>query len=186
MLNTFYDKFIFTNSLQYRHNNFFLVNLPFVMLPVDVLSVIAVKEDKGLNLSLYRSAKEAIIQDVHKSFRLDFGVEGEKGLEFMESYFMASGWGQLQRTDINYEHARCLISVSNSPVAQACKGAKAPVDTLLRGFLAGIFSVYFRRSVECIEVKCSALGEAHCDFVVKPLEEFDFSNHLTASQLAVE
>lgn len=186
MLNSFYDKFIFTNGLQYRQNNFYFVNLPFVMLPVDALAAVAELEDKRLNMSMYYSVKGAIMEDVKKKFQIDFGVEGEKGLEFMESYFMASGWGQLERTDLDFGASRCLISVINSPIAKACRGAKRPVDTILRGFIAGIFSIYFRRDVECIEVKCSALGEDHCDFVVKPLEEFNFENPLTRDQLRVE
>lgn len=186
MLNSFYDKFIFTNSLQYRHNNFFLVNLPFVMLPVDALAAIASKEDKEANCSIYYAVKASIIEDVKKNLQLDFGVGGEKALEFMQSYLIASGWGDIQRTDIDFENARCLVSVTNSPIAQACKQAKAPADTILRGFLAGIFSIYFSRKVECIEVKCASLGDAHCDFVVKPLEEFNFENPLTRGQLRVE
>jgi len=186
MLNSFYDKFVFTNGLQFRHSNFFLINLPFVMLPVDVLAAIAEKEDKALNLSVYYSVKAAISGDVRDRFKIDFGVEGEKGLAFMESYISASGWGQIDRTDLDFENARALVSVTDSPVAAACKNVKAPVDAFMRGFLAGLFTVYFGRNVECIESKCAALGESHCDFVIKPIEEFNFENLLTRAQLKID
>ncbi|VVC00001.1 V4R domain protein [uncultured archaeon] len=186
MLNSFYDKFIFTNGLKFRHGNFFLINLPFVMLPVDALASIAEKGDKSLDLAIYSSVKASIIGDVKNQFRIDFGIEGEKGLEFMEAYFSASGWGEIEKTDLDFGNARCLVSVLNSPVAQNCKGVKRPVDSFLRGFLAGIFSVYFRREVDCIESKCSATGDAHCEFVVKPASEFNFENPLTRDQLKTE
>lgn len=186
LLNSFYDKFVFTNALQYRNNNFFLVNLPFVILPVDVLSFIASKEDSNLNYSLYSAVKQAVIANMKKSFEVDFGLEGEKGLSFMEAYLSASGWGRIERTDLDFEKGRCLVSVTNSPIASNCNKARAPVDTLLRGLLAGLYSIYFNREVECLETRCSALGEQHCDFVIKTLEEFDFTNPLTRSQLRVE
>ncbi|MBI4210392.1 MAG: hypothetical protein HY544_02705 [Candidatus Diapherotrites archaeon] len=185
MLNSFYDKFIFTNGIQYTHSNFYLVNMPFVMLPADLLAGIAAAEDGAANRHMYKAIKEAVRQNVRKDFQIDFGVEGEKGLEFMQAYFIASGWGQMEFNDINSEKGHALISVANSPVAANCKNAKAPVDTVLRGILAGIFSTHFRKDVECVEVKCAALNAQQCDFIVKPLAEFDFGNPNTRAQLEV-
>ncbi len=186
MLNSFYDKFIFTNGLQYSHNNFFLLNMPFAILPIDVLVGIAEKDDKDLNLKLYYAIRESVKNAVSKDFRIDFGVQGEKGLDFMQAYLTASGWGKIERNDLDTEKGHALVIVTSSPVAAECRNAKAPVDTFLRGMLAGIFSTYFKRDVECVEVSCAALRANRCEFIVKPLAEFDFSRKITREQLRVE
>ena len=186
MLNSFYDKFIFTNSLQFKHYNFFLVNLPFVIMPTDALVAIAEKNDSKLNMEIYYAVKDSVENDIKARFRIDFGIEGDKGLEFMVDFFMASGWGEISRTDLDFEKAHALVTISNSPVAALAKGMKAPADVFIRGFLAGLFAVYFKRSVECIEAKCAALGDTNCEFIVKPIEEFNFANPMTRGQLRVE
>src|SRR3989344_2341397 len=179
MLNSFFDKFIFTSTLTYKHNNFFLVNMPFVILPAQVLARIAEKGDKDLNNELYFAVKDSLKTSLRKELQIDFGVEGDKGLEFMEAFFTASGWGKLERADLDFEKAHAIVSVSNSIVAAQCQGVKAPVDTFLRGFLAGIFSTYFKKDVDCVETKCASQNSQSCDFVIKPLAEFNFENAAT-------
>ena len=186
MLNSFFDKYIFTNGLKYTHHNFYLLNLPFVILPIDIIVGIMQKEDKELNQKIYYSIKEAMKNSIRKDFQVDFGAQGELGLEFMGAFFTASGWGKIETTDTDMEKCHALVTVTDSPVAANCKNVRAPVDAPLRAVLAGIFSIYFKKDVDCVEVKCSALNDAHCDFVIKPLAEFNFDNPNTRSQLKVE
>ena len=186
MLNSFLDKFIFTNSLQYKHNNFFLADVPFAIIPLDALAGIAKLEDRELNFGIYKSVKESTQNSLRRQFQIDFGVEGQKGLDFMNAFFTASGWGEIQVTDFDEKKSHAMVSVSNSAVAQNVKGAKLPVDTFMRGFLAGVFSIYFKSDVDCVETKCLGQSASHCDFVIKPLSEFKFDNPLTRSQLRVE
>jgi len=155
-------------------------------MPIDALVGIAERNDADLNKEIYYSVKDSIKGTLKKEFQVDFGVSGDKGIEFMETYFTASGWGKLQRTNLDFEKQHALVSVDNSPVALNCTKAKLPVDSFLRGFLAGIFSIYFKKNVECVEVKCKALGENYCDFIIKPLEEFNFEKKLVRKQLKVE
>ncbi|HLC92262.1 MAG TPA: 4-vinyl reductase [archaeon] len=186
MLNSFYDKFIFTSGLQYTHNNFFLLNMPFTIIPIDILVGLAEMDDKDLNIKLYYSVKESVKNAVRKDFQIDFGVQGEKGLDFMQTFFSASGWGKIDRTDLDLEKCHALVSVANSPIAMNCKKCQTPADTFLRGILAGIFSIYFKKDVECVESNCAALHANQCDFVIKPIEEFDFTKTATRGQLKVD
>src|SRR3989344_7579597 len=117
MLNSFYDKFIFTNGLKYTHNNFYLINLPFVILPVEALIGIANHTNADSKREIYYAIKNAVKDSLKKEFQVDFGVQGDKGLEFMETYFTASGWGKLEKADLKFEEARAIINVTNSPVA---------------------------------------------------------------------
>ena len=57
MLNTFFDKYIFTNGLRYTHYNFFLMNVPFAVVPVDVLVGLAKIEDLEANRQVYAALK---------------------------------------------------------------------------------------------------------------------------------
>lgn len=186
MLNSFYDRYIFTNGLQYTHNNFFLLNMPFAIIPIGIFAGIAEKNDGELNIKLYYAIKEAVKNSVRKDFQLDFGTQGEKGLDFMQVYFTASGWGKIERTDLDTEKAHALVTITDSPVAKSCKNATIPADTFLRGILAGIFSIYFKRDVECVEATCAAMQANQCDFMIKPAEEFNFDNKTTREQLRVE
>lgn len=186
MLNSFYDKFIFTNGLQYRRNNFFLLNMPFAILPIDILVGIAEKEDKELNIKLYYAVKESIKNAVRQDFQVDFGAQGERGLDFMQTFFSASGWGKIERTDLKPGLAHALVTITDSPVAKNAKNSKNPADTFMRGILAGIFSIYFKKDVDCVETTCACQNANQCDFVIKPLAEFDFEKKIAREQLRVE
>ncbi|MDP6670278.1 MAG: hypothetical protein QGI60_00485 [archaeon] len=97
MLNSFYDKFIFTNALKYKHSNFYLLNLPFVIAPSDLfLGMLSLDDD--FSKKLYSSVKQSTKSNLIKKFRLDFGFKGEKLVNFLETYFMASGWGEIKTT----------------------------------------------------------------------------------------
>ena len=51
MINSFLDKYIFTGGLKYSHNNFFLMEIPFLMVPTELLVSLAQKGDKNFDKS---------------------------------------------------------------------------------------------------------------------------------------
>jgi len=187
MLNSFFDKFIFTNGLKYKHNNFYLLNLPFVILPTELLIGIVSKEDKDMNLDLYYSIKEATHKRLIRQFDLDFGLQGDRALIFIRNFFSASGWGGIKVIDFDEKKKRAIIVVSNSPIATALHGkVKSPVDHLLRGVFAGVFSSLLKTDLECLEHKCAAVNERECEFIIKELHDFDFNKKETRRQLRVD
>ena len=186
MLNSFLDKFIFTNTLSYKHHNFFLATLPFVIIPTDFVAHIIRADNPGLNVELYYSIKGGVLMSLKKEFAAEFGISGEKGLEFLETFFSACGWGDLQRKQLDPDKKHAIVSVENSPMPPRCPKAKFPVDLLTRAYLAVIYSVYFRSPVECVEAQCAISGSNTCEFVIKPLEDFNFENKVTRMQLKVE
>ncbi len=113
-------------------------------------------------------------------------LEGTKIGGFLMPILFPQGWGKLERKDLDLEKAHALVTVTSSPIAAECAKAKAPVDTFLRAFLTGVFSIYFKKDVDCVETKCSAQNSQSCDFVIKPLAEFNFENAATRNQLRVE
>jgi predicted hydrocarbon binding protein len=188
LLNSFFDKFIFTNTLKFTHNNFYLVDIPFFISPIDSLSGLASVQDFEFQKKVYSSVKDSTKGELSKEFLKNFGVlEKGKELKLFEDFFSASGWGKLQGIDLQMDSKRAIIVLENSPFVASLKGkTRLPADVFLRGSLAGLFSVVFSDDIDCVEVECAALQGERCKFVLKPKQEFDFSNAVVQQQLSHE
>ncbi|MFA5931360.1 MAG: 4-vinyl reductase [archaeon] len=187
MLNNFFDKFIFTSTLKYTHNNFYLVDIPFVIAPIDSLTGIAGVQDTEFLKKIYLTTKKSTQENLMKEFGANFGVEKKKELELIETFFTASGWGHIQSIDVQSEAKRAILVVDSSPFATALKSkTQLPADTFLRGVLAGVFSKIFEEDIDCVETECAAISGERCKFIVKPKTEFDFSNKMVQDQLSHE
>lgn len=186
MLNSFFDKYIFTSTLKYSHNNFFLVDVPFVISPTSILLNLASNPSPDFQKSVYVSVKSSS-KDYFLQKISGLGVEKEKQLKFVEEFFVASGWGMIQIVDLSVDAKRAIVVLDNSPFASELKGkAQIPVDVILRGVLAGLFSKIFNENIDCVEVECAALNSEHCKFIIKPQSEFDFTNSLVKNQISPE
>ncbi|MCX6801255.1 MAG: hypothetical protein NTZ73_03635 [Candidatus Diapherotrites archaeon] len=187
MLNSFFDKYIFTNNLKYTHNNFYLVNIPFLIVPVEVITSAVEVPDAELHKKIYEVIKKNVKSDLMRQFDIDFGLNKEKALELLTTFFTASGWGKIQMIDLDFNAKRAILLVENSPVAAALKGKVSwPVDAMLRGIFAGIFSNVFGIDVDCVESECAALNSPNCKFIIKPQSEFDLSTKEVRDQLVFE
>jgi len=186
MLNSFFDKYIFTSTLKYTHNNFFLVDIPFMMVPVEMLIAVAGSSDVELHKKVYATVKQGTKEKFMPRLS-GFSTERNKELDFLKTFFMASGWGQIEVIDFNADSKRALVVLESSPFASALRGkATLPVDIFFKGMLAGAFSVLFKEDIDCVETECVALNNERCKFVLKPQTEFDFSNKMVQDQLHVE
>jgi predicted hydrocarbon binding protein len=144
-------------------------------------------QDPELHRKIYASMKKNVKSDLTKQFDVDFGLNREKALELMMTFFTASGWGKVQTIDLDFNGKRAILLVENSPVAQALKGKVSwPVDVMLRGIFAGIFSNAFGVDVDCVESECAALKAQACKFIIKPQSEFDLSTREVRDQLVFE
>jgi len=186
LLNNFYDKFIFTNGLKFKEHNFFLMDLPFIICPAQLLTCLLETGDIDFERKLYNAIKESTSRHLIPLFGAEFGLRGEKMLDFLEKYFIASGWGLLKNIDLDFKAKKAIVSVSSNPFAGKLHcSPKMPVDHILRGIIAGIFSSVFGEGVDCVETHCIALGEASCEFIVKKHKEFDFSDSRVRQQLGI-
>ena len=187
MLNSFFDKFIFTSTLKYTHSNFYLVDIPFLIAPVESLIGIAAVNDLEFHKKIYSAVKKSTCENFMKEFSANFGAESKKELELVETFFNASGWGGIQTIDLQAESKRAIIVLDNSPFVLALKGkTQIPADVFLRGALAGIFSKIFAEDIDCVEAECAALSGERCKFIIKPKTEFDFTNKVVQDQLSHE
>jgi predicted hydrocarbon binding protein len=187
MLNGFYDKFIFTGTLKYTHNNFYLTEIPFLMAPIETLVGIAGVQDTEFQKKIYLEVKKSTSQKLINQFTTNLGMEKEKEIKLIEEFFTGSGWGLIQSIDMQMEAKRAIIVLENSPFVTELKGqSKIPVDTFLRGSLAGIFSKIFSEDIDCVESECAAVSGERCKFILKPKTEFDFANPMVQQQLSHE
>lgn len=185
MLNSFLDKFIFTNALRYTHYNFYLLNVGFALVPIDILVGLARIPDADANRKLYAAIKEHVSNSLLQSFQL--GLSLEKSLLFLEEFFTASGWGLVKRVDVDAVNKRAIVVVDDNPIAGALQGRTLkPVDHVFRGVLAGVFSHLFQTSVDCVEHECIAVGNQRCEFVIKKQADFDFSKEEPREQLVLK
>jgi predicted hydrocarbon binding protein len=183
MLNKFLDKYIFTNTLRYIHNNFFLVNIPFLIMPVDLLSVMSGSEDLGKQKEIYSFFKDSSKKNFMPRFN-ELKIDDNTKLDFIKNFFVASGWGAIQIIDFDKSSKQAILIVDNSPFAQQLNGkTKKPADTIIRGVFSGMFSIIFEEDVDCVEIECFALNDKSCKFIVKPKNEFDFEKQVVRDQL---
>gem|GEM_PF-808576 len=184
LLNNFYDKFIFANALKYKNNNFFLADLPFLVCPVELLSGLLETQDQDFERKLYLAIRESVSKHLIPSFGAEFGLRGKPLVDFLEKYFVASGWGTISNIDLDFEAKKAIVRVSNNPVSSRLHfRAAAPADHILRGVLAGIFSRVFEEKMDCVETHCCALGEQECEFIIKKQHDFDFSDKRVMRQV---
>lgn len=184
LLNSFLDKFIFTNALRYTHYNFYLLNVGFALIPIDVLVGLARVSDMSANRALYSAVKQHVSGSLVQSFNL--GLSLERSLLFLEEFFTASGFGLVKQVDVDHSNKRAIVVVDENPVARALQGQSAkPVDHIMRGVFAGVFSHLFQTNVDCVEHECLACGNQRCEFVIKKQADFDFSKEEPREQLVL-
>jgi predicted hydrocarbon binding protein len=187
MLNTFYDKYIFTNGLKYRDNNFYLLNLPFVIAPSMLFTALQEVNEPDFSRRLYYAVKDSVKKRLVKEFGLGFGFQGEKLVQFLEAYFVASGWGSIKTVDLDFENKQAIVKVKNSPFSSRLhKKVSRPCDHFLRGILAGLFCRVFNADVDCVEVHCIALGEQDCEFIIKKQGSFNLENKHVREQIELD
>jgi predicted hydrocarbon binding protein len=186
MLNQFFDKYIFTNTLKYKNNNFFLVNIPFLIIPVDILVDLVKDKDINEHKKLYEKVRESVKSSLVPRFEA-MGLEKGKQLELIKTFFVASGWGSLKLVDLDEQTKRAIAVLEHSPFAIELNGkVKFAVDVFMRGILAGLFSAVFKEEIACVETECAAINSERCKLILKPKTEFDFSKKIVQDQLDTE
>ena len=184
MLNPFYDKFIFVGEIKFVNNNFFLLNIPFTIIPNSVLAAISSTENEAFNKKIYYSAKKAVKDSLINEFNLRPKLEGKNIFLFMQDFLSNSGFGLIKDVQVDEKNQRAIILVSNSPIALQLKGKLAqPCCHLLRGILAGTFSNAFNSDLDCLELHCASQNSSECEFIVNKNSAFDFGKENTRKQL---
>ena len=184
VLNNFFDKFIFTSQLKFKDYNFYVLDIPFVIVPIDILLGFSEFDEPAINKAIYYAFKKSTLKSLIPKFKA--GATRPKFLELAQTFFAASGWGLFKNIEIDEVNHRAIVVLSHSPLAKALQGkVQHPTDHYTRAIMAAIFTEYFGFDVDCVENECFALHPGDCSFVIKPLREFDFTKEETQRQLSL-
>ena len=61
MLNSYFDKIIYSGGLKYQNNNFTVMGIPFVMIPTELLVGLSSNPDIKFQKELYMTTKKYIL-----------------------------------------------------------------------------------------------------------------------------
>lgn len=90
----------------------------------------------------------------------------EDVLKLLQETYRTSGWGIIKFDEINHKESRAKVKIEQHVVPESLGKSDRPVCHDIRGYLAGIFSLYFGRRISAAEVKCMATGDEYCEFEI--------------------
>jgi|GEM_PF-4966720 len=88
--------------------------------------------------------------------------------ELCISMMRSAGWGLARIKLMNISMARAQIVVEDSFECQVTKSIPGYVNSLMRGYINGVFNEIFGRKVNVVETSCIKRGGRVCVFEVKP------------------
>jgi len=93
--------------------------------------------------------------------------------KIMLNQFSEHGYGIGEITEMDLSVPKILIKVTNSANTIGYRESEKPVCHFVRGLFAGAASVALERSMHCVETKCAAKGDSHCEFEIITAEEME-------------
>jgi predicted hydrocarbon binding protein len=97
------------------------------------------------------------------------------GIEYLKTHlqtlmdaYMAQGVGEYKLLNLDVDHGKASVQVSNNFECMHLSGKDSPQSDLARGYLAGLFSEYLGRRVDVTETRCVACGHSTCLFEITP------------------
>lgn len=105
---------------------------------------------------------------MHEIYSVPLGIkEVSEGLELISALWRGAGWGDILSYEANGSEA--LIRIKDLWECEMQKGlVSEPSGDYSRGILAGYFkSLLNKRSVMVREEKCIAIGNEHCEFLIR-------------------
>jgi len=91
----------------------------------------------------------------------------------LDDMFRVHGWGRLS-IDVEHDAVGVLVvEVEQAVMAHVLKRGERPVDVLLAGVLAGLFSEFAGRELTCFQTDCVARKQERSRFVLAPPERLD-------------
>jgi predicted hydrocarbon binding protein len=174
MLSIFFRKLLLARQASIDEGEITILTKNFYMQPLYELIILQerIKKEfgkKGLKL-IYETGKVGFNDLLRKIEK--FTSKKEELQSLWLSVFKICGIGNLEIIEIDREKFRAILQTNKNPFAREYLKEygkqKEGVDYLTAGIIAGFFSRFFEKEVECEEKSCIAKGNVYCSFVVKP------------------
>ena len=107
-------------------------------------------------------------KEIAKYMREIFGLTGKELLREAIKIYMAYGWGRTELIGYADDLSRLIIRIHDSIECSIFKDRDRPMSHFIRGHLTGLLEGLFDEKINLVETKCIALGDAYCEFSVKP------------------
>ncbi|HLW65704.1 MAG TPA: 4-vinyl reductase [Gemmataceae bacterium] len=97
--------------------------------------------------------------------------------------FEHHGWGTFQFGFSRYDRGLLTVEVETPMLGASVRQGGQPVETLLAGFLSGMFSVFSGTELDCLQTDCFSCGADRSRFVItvperlQPLAGHGRKNH---------
>lgn len=171
-LSNLYMKLLFARKIQFVDGQLILVDMPFVVTPVTFFSYLLKDAyDRKELKHLYDIFKASLFEVFSYEFQRRLGFNKSRLADWLKEFGYASGWGKIEFLNMDFEKKRAIVRVENNPVALSLlRKVNQPICYHMAAFLAGGASRAFGTEVDCTEVKCMALGEKYCEFIIKVKE----------------
>jgi predicted hydrocarbon binding protein len=123
----------------------------------------------------YGSAGQALAYQLGKATGESDGMDlikeiGEErlleNLPELINIYVAQGWGIPELVHLEFEPLSATVRLDDCFECND-RSSIVPVSNFIRGHLAGLAKAFFDKSIDCVETKCVARGDAYCEFVAK-------------------
>ena len=147
---------------------------------VVVLDVNDISAMLGWLIRTFYSGGRAIIFDMGKrvgasaakKFKSSYELRGRELVETFLALQAAAGWFDYEVVSFDEGGPELDIRLYENFECLPLKGkSDKPVSNFVRGALAGVVGEAFERDFSVNEVRCLAVGDPYCEFVVKPKPE---------------
>ncbi|HIK38748.1 MAG: 4-vinyl reductase [Geminocystis sp.] len=87
--------------------------------------------------------------------------------------FTAQGWGNWEVDLSEQKNGFMFVNIFDSAVARTLGDVGKPVCHIYAGLLAGFFSRFINKPLNCIEIQCYSMGETYCKFLLGKQDRID-------------
>ena len=87
--------------------------------------------------------------------------------------FTSQGWGNWDVDMSEQKNGFMFVNIFDSAVARTLGDVGKPVCHIYAGLMAGFFSRFINKSLNCIEIQCYSMGETYCKFLLGKQDRID-------------
>ncbi len=87
--------------------------------------------------------------------------------------FTTQGWGNWDVDLSEQKNGFMFVNIFDSAVARTLGDVGKPVCHIYAGLMAGFFSQFIKKQLNCIEIQCYSMGETYCKFLLGKQDRID-------------
>lgn len=87
--------------------------------------------------------------------------------------FTTQGWGNWDVDLSEQKNGFMFVNIFDSAVARTLGDVGKPVCHIYAGLMAGFFSSFIKKQLNCIEIQCYSMGETYCKFLLGKQDRID-------------